>query len=271
MGGMSPTSADPAAQTAPDQRSLLQQPSPPHALTGPQKLYLWLTLVTTTCLLVANAIGVKLFQFELPFPILGKTTLEHTCGMLTFPLTFLITDLLNEYFGRKAARRAVYLSFAMAMLAFVAFQIADAMPHWDVPFNVKADAFSSIFSSASVMYIASLCAYLVGSLSDIFFFGVIKRITRGRFVWLRATGSTVVSQFIDSFIVTWLAFSIGRTLFPGAGQPDPMPMAQVVSTAATGYTLKFVIAIAITPLIYLGRFMIERWLGMRPIPHGAGV
>lgn len=237
----------------------------PHALSAPQRLYLWLTLLVTTCLLVANAIGVKLFQFELPFGILGKTTLEHTCGMLTFPITFLITDLLNEYYGKRAARRAVYVSFAMALVAFVSFQVAEAMPHWDVPFNVKAEAFRSVFSNASIMYIASLCAYVVGSLSDIFLFGVIKRMTGGRMVWLRATGSTVVSQAIDSFIVTWLAFSVSRQLFPGEGQPAPMPMAEVIKTAATGYTLKFLIAIALTPAIYGGRWAIQRFLGMTPL------
>lgn len=242
----------------------------PHALTAPQRLYIWLTLITTTCLLVANAIGVKLFQFQLPFHwpgfMGGHSTLEHTCGMLTFPITFLITDLMNEYYGQRATRRAIYASFTMAMIAFVAFQVAEAMPHWNVGFNIKSEAFTAVFSSASVMYLASMAAYVVGSLSDIFLFGVIKRFTGGKLVWLRSTGSTIISQAIDSFIVTWIAFSLSRQLFPGPGQPDPMPMNDVIKTAATGYTLKFLIAIGLTPAIYLGRWAIKRHLGLKPLP-----
>lgn len=236
------------------------------ALSRPALVYTWLAATSVMCLLIADVVGVKLFQFKLPFslPFFGDT-IQHTAGMLTFPITFLITDWLNDYYGKHAARRVVLISFTMALGAFVVMQIARALPHWDVPFNVGAPAFESIFGSATIMYIASLCAYLVGSFADIFLFGIFKRATGGKMIWLRATGSTVISQMIDSLVVTWIAFSAGRMLFPTPGGPAAMGMSEVFKTAATGYTLKFCIALAITPLLYLGHGLIGRITGLKPL------
>ncbi|MCU0689518.1 MAG: queuosine precursor transporter [Phycisphaerales bacterium] len=235
------------------------------SLPRPALVYAWLAGASVMCLLVADVIGSKLFEFHLPIslPLLG-TTLHHSAGMLAFPITFLITDWLNEYYGKNAARRVVIMSFTLAMLAWVIFQFARALPHWDVPFNVPPAAFEAIFGSASVMYIASLCAYLVNNLLDIFLFGVIKRATGGKYIWLRATGSTLISQAIDSLVVTFLGLYAMRHAFPSGGQP--MPLGEVIPTAATGYMLKFVLALAITPLLYLGHYAIRRWAGMTPLP-----
>lgn len=250
-----------------------QHPHLAHALTPAQRLYMWLSAVSVTCLLVGDLLGVKLFTiplgftFSVPWTDLPIDSITHTCGMLTFPLTFLITDLANEYYGKKAARRIVYVSFAMGFVSFAAMNIALAMPHWEVPFNVTASSFGDVFANSRIMFLASLTAYLVGSLSDVFLFSRIKRLTGGRLVWLRATGSTVVSQLIDSFVVTYLAFGLGRQIFPSGAEPMPFP--EILKTAATGYMLKFVIAIAITPAIYLGRFLVQRFLALKPLPPDA--
>jgi hypothetical protein len=239
-----------------------------------QKVYVWLAALTTASLLVADVVGVKLFRIPLGFdvPVPWSQTpisaVTHTCGMLTFPITFILTDLLNEYYGARAARRAVWIAFAMGGFVFVVLNISLAMPAWDVPFNVAPGAFEAVFGSAKVMYVASLTAYLIGNVCDIFVFGVIKRFTGGRFIWLRATGSTIISQFVDSFFVTWLAFSVGRRLIEGTGVP--MPFGEVLATAATGYSLKFVLAIAATPLVYLGHLVLRRWLGLTPLPARPG-
>ncbi len=256
---------DAAAPTTPHDRAAYE-------FSTPQKVYLWLSSFSLACLLIADIVGVKLFRipfpgnfsFRMPFSDVVYDSVTHTCGMLTFPVTFLITDLLNDYYGKKAARRVVWIGFAMAMIVFGVVNIAQAMPAWDVSFNVTQAAFDSIFGSAKVMYVASLMAYLVGNFSDIAIFGLLKRVTRGRLIWLRATGSTVVSQVVDSFIVTYLAFGLGRMLIPGSG--TPMPFGEIIKTAATGYTLKFVIAIAITPIIYLGHRILRGWFGMTPLP-----
>jgi uncharacterized integral membrane protein (TIGR00697 family) len=219
---------------------------------------LWLGALFVASLLVADITGVKLFEVSL-----FGVTVRHTCGMLTFPITFLLTDLINEFYGPRAARRIVWLGLAMGFFAFVAVNAALAMPRWEVPFNLQDGAFEAVFANSRVMYVASLAAYLVGSLLDIAVFGWLKRRTGGRWIGLRATGSTLLSQALDSFVVTWLAFRVGRTLFPT--DAAAMPLSDVLTTAATGYALKFGLAIGLTPLVYLGRMVLSRGFGLRPL------
>ena len=170
--------------------------------------------------------------------------------MLTFPITFLLGDVINEYYGATATKNTVYLGLVMSILVFIIVNIAQALPYLDKAFNVTPEAFNMIFGSAKLMYIASIVAYLVGQLLDIWLFGIIKRVTRGRcvcivclyvcicnvyvyfillliyfdpiiysysiciftryiygrYLWLRATGSTVLSQMMDSFVVSYIAF-----------------------------------------------------------------
>lgn len=227
------------------------------------RLYLWLTGAFVTALLMANVLGVKLFRFEFPLGGLGTIPVEHTVGMLAFPITFLLTDLLNEYYGKKGARRVTWIAFVMAALAFVLIWVGRRAPILEgIPGTATRDAFENVFGASSLMYIASIVAFLLGSLLDIFVFGVFKRLTRGRWVWLRATGSTVVSQLFDSFIVTFVFFVVLQRLTGG----EPAPFDFVLRTAATGYILKFFIALALTPLIYLGRWFIRARFGLQPVP-----
>ena len=242
-------------------------PPPPQAieqqtrLTTPQMVYLWLCCLSVASLLIADITGVKLFAFT----VFGEhgLTIKHSCGMLTFPITFLLTDLVNEYYGRKAARRIIWIGFAMGAFVWCVVRVTLAMPRWDVPFNVQPGAFEAVFQSSQIMYFASLLAYVTGSLCDIAVFGWLKRLTGGKMVWLRATGSTIISQMLDSLVVTFFGLSYGRMLFGGG---DPMPFSEVPSTAATGYILKFFIAIALTPLIYAGRAIMQRRFGLVPLP-----
>lgn len=225
------------------------------------RLYLWLTGVFVTSLVLANVIGVKLFRFELTLTADWTVPISHTAGMLPFPITFLLTDLLNEYYGKKAARRVTWIAFAMAAFAFVLIWAARALPTLEgIPGTADARSFETVFGSSSVMYIASILAFLVGSMLDIGIFGVFKRLTGQKLVWLRTTGSTVISQVFDSFVVTWLFFQ-GLPLLLGQ---QTAGFDFVLKTAATGYVLKFFIAVALTPGIYLGRWAIRRWFGMTP-------
>lgn len=237
----------------------------PHAFSLPQKIYLWLCSLSLSSLLIADIVGVKLFHIPLPFTFLGYDAIDHTCGMLTFPITFVLTDLVNEYFGKKAARRLTYIGVAMGVFVFIIVNIAQAMPYLDKPYNVSKGSFDAIFGSAKVMYVASLTAYFFGQLSDIFMFGLIKRFTGEKYVWLRATGSTVLSQLLDSFVVSYLAFSLGRRFFGSADGPSPAPFKEVLDIAITGYTLKFCLAISMTPVIYAGRWALHRWFGLKPL------
>ena len=184
-------------------------------------------------------------------------------GMLPFPITFLLTDLINEYYGKKGARRVVYIAFAMAALAFILIAISRAVPIREgIPGTATQAAFENIFGAAALMYIASLVAFLCGSLLDILLFGVFKRLTKGKMVWLRATGSTVISQFFDSLVVSFVFFMFIPLIL---GNPAQSP-AGAFEIAAGGYELKLYLAILVTPFIYLGRWMIREWFGLRPLP-----
>jgi uncharacterized integral membrane protein (TIGR00697 family) len=245
--------------------ALTNDPAQPHALTVQQQVYLWLSGVFITCFLVANVIGVKLFAFEAH--LFGYAIpVEHTVGMLPFPITFLLTDLLNEYYGKRAARRMTYIAFVMGALAFILMYIGRAFPiKTGIPGTATQEAFENIFGSATLMYLASLGAFLIGSLLDIFLFTTFKRLTGGKLIWLRATGSTVISQLVDSFAITFLFFTVMPVLFPSEGSA-PAPIEFVIKTAFTGYILKFVIAVALTPGIYAGRWALSTWFGLTPIP-----
>lgn len=231
-----------------------------------QRVYVWLAAVSVSCLIVADVVGIKLFRIELPFSLFGISAVEHTCGMLTFPVTFILTDIINEYYGKKGARRVVYIGVAMAMLVFGVINLAQAMPYLPAAYNIDPEHFNAVFGSAKIMYVASVTAYLAGQLADVFLFGVLKRATAGRLIWLRATGSTVISQMLDSFLVTYLAFDLGRRV---TGEGIPVPFSKVIDMAATGYALKFVLALAVTPLIYLAHGILSRRLGMTPVPPDA--
>lgn len=238
----------------------------PFTLDAAQTLYLWLAALYVTALLVANVVGVKLFSVPLDLGLAEPLPVEHTMGMLAFPLTFLLTDLINEYYGQRATRRVAYVAFAMGAVAFAFIWISRRFPTLEgVPGTATHEAFENIFGGASLMYIASLVAFLGGALLDIVLFGLFKRWTGGRLVWLRATGSTVVSQLFDSFIVTFVFFQALQRLTGG----DAPTVAWTVKTALTGYVLKFVIAVALTPAIYAGRWAVRRFIGLTPAPPGA--
>jgi queuosine precursor transporter len=127
---------------------------------------------------------------------------------------------------------------------------------------VSPFAFNAVFGSAKLLYVASLAAYLVGQLLDIWIFGALKKWTRGRYLWLRAAGSTIISQLIDSFVVTYIAFNFGKRVI-GA---TPASMTEVFGIAMTGYVLKFVLAAVITPFLYLTRNILQDKFKLKPLP-----
>lgn len=227
-------------------------PVGPPEFTRAQLLYVWTAAFFSACLIMADIVGVKLFE-------LGPV--QHTCGMLTFPLTFLITDLVNEYYGKKATRRMTYIAFVMALFAFGVLNVAQAMPYMDAPFNVSKKSFDDVLGSSKLMYLASLAAYMVGQLTDVAVFGFMKRLTGGKLLWLRATGSTVISQVVDSLVVTTLYWK-AKEFQTG----EPATIATILKFAATGYVLKFFLAVGVTPLIYAGHAVMHRTFGLTALP-----
>jgi uncharacterized integral membrane protein (TIGR00697 family) len=225
-------------------------------VTAAPRLYLWLAVVFVTSLVVADTIGCKLFYVPV-FTIGGMQFFKHTCGQLSFPITFLLTDIVNEFYGPKATRHLTLLGFAATLLAFGLYFAAVRIPiHPESPPSfVTQVEFQKVFGLSQQLIVASLTAYVVGQLFDIFVFGAFKRLTRGRYVWLRATGSTLISQLVDTFVVTTIYFW-------GSG----LPLEEKVHIGINGYVLKFVVALALTPLIYLLRWTIRTQVGLQPLP-----
>ena len=238
-------------------------PPTPDTIVAPQfdlrqKVFLVLAALQVTSLIVANMIGVKLFSIDV-----AGIDVEHTAGMLPFPITFLLTDLLNEFYGKKAARMIAWVAFGMALFAFILVSVARLLPILEgIPGTADERSFETVFGGSAIMTLCSIVAFLFGSLLDIGVFGFFKRITGGKMVWLRATGSTVVSQLFDSFVITILYFQVAQGLIGG----EVASIDFVLRTALTGYILKFVIAVVLTPAMYGGRAFIRRVVKLEPLP-----
>lgn len=223
------------------------------------KVFVGLTAIFVTALLIADLTGGKFFRLAL-FTVGDFEFVTHSVGMLSFPVTFLLTDLINEYYGAKAARFVTLVGLASAAVAFGLVLISRLLPV--APESpLPQEAFALVFGMSNRLYVASLSAYLVGQLADIWLFGLLKRATAGRWVWLRATGSTVVSQAIDSFLVTFILFWGVST---AGGEIPGVPA--LLRIAATGYILKFALSLGMTPLVYLGRWFMRARLGLTPLP-----
>jgi queuosine precursor transporter len=224
-----------------------------HVLSRPQKVYVVCAGVFLTALVVAEAIAGKFFTaFSLPFTvhILGQsfTSVIMTAGVLAFPVTFIVTDLMNEYFGQRGIRFVTLLGVVLVVFQFLLLRAAIAVPTASIS-PVSGEAFQSVFMTTNRVILGSLTAFLIGQLVDITLFHWLRRATRGRHLWLRATGSTLGSQFIDTFIVLIVAF---------AGQ---LTLADIIAITLFNYGYKLIIAVAITPLIYLAHSLIDRYLG----------
>jgi uncharacterized integral membrane protein (TIGR00697 family) len=208
--------------------------------------------VFLTALLIGDTIGSKLFTLDIP---LGVTTLHATLsvGAIWFPITFLLTDVINEFYGSRGARFVTFLGFWMALFAFVVLLAARKIPA--APFSpIPQDVFENVFGNANRIFFASLIAYLVGQLVDISVFQLAKRLTQSKHIWLRSTGSTLISQLIDTLLVTYIAF---------LGKLTP---AQLRQAAVTSYAVKVILAVGLTPVIYAMHGFIHRRIGLEEAP-----
>jgi len=216
-----------------------------------QRLFVILVGLFIAFLFMAELTGGKLFQ--VPFGFFGIDVFTMTLGVIPFPLTFIITDLLNEYYGRKGVRFTTLLGMAALVVAYVIIVIDLRIPAASFS-PVSDDSFRNVFANSGAIIFASMIAYLVGQIIDMQVFHYLRNRTRERHIWLRATGSTIVSQLIDSFIVIYLAFGSGIGT-------QTLPLSDVMSIASTNFVYKLIVAIAITPLIYLAHALIDRYLG----------
>lgn len=208
------------------------------------KLFTGLSAVFLTALIMAEVTGGKLIELRLSESI----AFTMTMGVIPFPITFIVTDILNEYFGRRGIRFVTFVGMAMVAFALLLLQIDMAIPAALIS-PVTDENFNAVFGISARIIVGSLTAYVIGQLVDIAVFHFIRERTGGKMLWLRATGSTLVSQLIDSFVVLTIAFL------------GPLTMGQILQIGATNYVYKFTIAVAITPLLYVVHSLVDRYLG----------
>ncbi len=221
--------------------------------------------------LLAEIIGVKIFSLEAllgttgaGLRVFGSDPLDFnlTAGVIIWPVVFVTTDIINEYFGRKGVVRISWLTSALILYAFLVITLVTKLPpaaFWlDLnsqdaagnPLNIDL-AFTAIFRQGLGIIAGSLTAFLFGQLIDATVFGWLRGLTGERYIWLRATGSTLVSQLIDSFVVLWIAFHVFGN----------WPMSLVIQVATINYVYKLCAAIVLTPVLYVAHGIIDRYLG----------
>jgi uncharacterized integral membrane protein (TIGR00697 family) len=232
----------------------------------PTKLLLGFIAFFCCNALIADAIGTKLFSLEKLFgthpanwTLFGQSGLGFTltCGVLLWPLEFVITDIVNEFYGPRVVRRISYTAVILIAYAFLMYFLAIRIPPADswiasspkqgVP-NLQ-DSFSAIFGQSSLIIVGSIVAFLVSQVVDVWVFHRIKKRTGNKHLWLRATGSTLVSQLVDSYIVLFIAFSQYFT------------WQQILAIGLMNYIYKCSVAILLTPLIYVIEGRIEGYVG----------
>lgn len=221
--------------------------------------------------LLAEIVGVKIFSLEdslgverANLPLFGSSFSFHlTAGVLLWPVVFVMTDIINEYYGPKGIRFLSFLAVGLISYSFLVFSGAIRLSpseYFTMGNGVEADpAFRGVLGQGMWIIIGSLIAFLIGQILDVFIFHRIKKITGEKRIWLRATGSTLVSQLVDSFVVLFIAFRAGRLIDPGQG--DPWTLHQILVTGTGNYIYKFIVALIMTPVIYLVHAWIEKYLG----------
>ena len=216
----------------------------------------------------AELIGSKLFHFSLlglgpsSFGLHGDLFVATT-GILAFPLTFILTDIINEFYGRKTVRVLTFLAIAVNLTLIPVVQAAMAVPAHDFASGgvnqAMQDGYRTALGQSWAIVAASLCAFAIGQFIDVWVFARLRRATKGRMLWLRAQGSTLVSQLIDTFVVIYLAFVVIPAVVGGG--LFSLSVGDACTVSLTNYIYKLAIAVGITPLLYVAHWGIESWLG----------
>ena len=204
-------------------------------------VYIILAGIFITNAIVAELIGGKLIYVG-PYLM--------SIGILPWPVVFVTTDLINEYFGQKGVKKLSLITACLIAYCFVLLFFALKIPAVKGNGLVTDDQFHAVFGQSMWIIVGSITAFLTSQLIDVSIFHFFKNRTGNKMIWLRSTGSTVISQLFDSFIVLGIAFWM----------TGKINTEQYIASAFTGYFVKLIIAILLTPLIYLGHSLIEKYL-----------
>ena len=205
-----------------------------------QKLYLYLAALFITSLVVSNLIFQKFFYwYPFDWVIMGNKLFELSVGILPYPMTFLVTDLISEIFGRKAANRVVVAGIFASFFSMGILLLAGIVPA--LPNSPIGDAtFNKVFALSPIAVLASMMAYLFAQFIDIRIYHFWKNLTEGKHLWLRNNFSTFASQFIDTFTVVGLLCVFGV-----------LPWDTFLGLLISGVVFKILVALIDTPLLYL--------------------
>ncbi|MCC9166333.1 queuosine precursor transporter [Pontibacter harenae] len=233
-------------------------------------LFLVLSGIFISNALLAELVGVKIFSGEAVFGLPGaqiplggsKLDFNLTAGVIIWPVVFITTDIINEYFGKEGVKKISVLTVLLILYAFLVITVTTGLPpaqFWiDVnstdqqgnSFNIDY-AFNAVYRQGLGIIIGSVIAFLVAQFLDATVFHWLRKYTGSKKIWLRATGSTLVSQLVDSFVVLFVAFFLFGN----------WTMEQVLSVSLMNYMYKFAVAILLTPLLYVAHYLIDAYLG----------
>jgi uncharacterized integral membrane protein (TIGR00697 family) len=219
-----------------------------------QWLFVFLAGLFVTNAITAELISNKLIEIPISFSIGSQQfgPFVTIVGVIPWPVVFILTDLLNEFYGEKAVRRISWITAILIAYCFIIVSIALQLPAKEIPGSTLATnaEFGKVFGQAQAVIIGSIAAFLLSQIMDATLFHWIKRKTGNRYIWLRSTGSTVVSQMVDTVVVLYIGF-----VLTGA-----ITMNDFFKIAPTNYLLKLGVAILLTPFIYLGHYLVRKYL-----------
>lgn len=260
----------------------LHESTPAQPFSRREGTYAFMAALFVVALVLTNVIGTKLFVVDLDLPTTGilgwicaplnffeGETL--TSGILTYPLTFLLTDLVSEIWGKRRASIMVIFGFVMSLMMLGILQMAVRLspsPYWTQSgFGLDdaaqmQNAFAAVFANPGVLLGASMCAYLVAQLFDVRLYHFWWRVTKGSHMWIRNNGSTGVSQLLDTIIVNGIFLHFGT----GFGPENGWDFERIAHVIWVVYLFKIMLALIDTPLIYGGKYLLERFLGIAHEP-----
>ena len=195
-------------------------------------LFLCLAGIFISSLVSCNLIFQKFFEIEIWLPFIGSYIFQQSVGLLPYPITFLVTDIISELYGHKKANQVVTVGLIASVFMVLVVSIADMVP--SAPFGVGSDTFSKVFGLSSVAVFASMVAYLFAQYIDVRLFHFWKKLTNGKHLWLRNNASTMCSQIIDTFAVLFLLFYFGAIAHP----PDSTQLQYFIKLLMNGVLFK---------------------------------
>ena len=214
-------------------------------------LYLILAGIFIASLVSCNLIFQKFFEIDIWLPFIGDYTFAQSVGLLPYPVTFLVTDIISEIYGKNKANQVVTAGLIASLFMLIVITVADSVTAtaWS---PVSDDIFSMVFGLSGAAVFASMMAYLFAQYVDIRIFHFWKRLTKGRHLWLRNNASTIFSQFIDTFSVLFLLCTF-----------DVLAWDRFSTLLINGFLFKVFFAAFDTPIVYFLIYFIRKKFNLK--------